>query len=284
MSSEASCRCSLSAYWRDMSEDTDRKFDIDWLATVAGALAAVSSAVLLSTLGAAGTIIGAALGSVSVTVGSAFYRHGLARSRERLAQAQATARHKIGIAQTEVYRASRRQGDPRAEAHLSHAESSLDEARQRLESVDPQAPVFGWRERLIALPWKRISLGAAGLFTAAVLSITAFELLVGESVSSITGGSEGNGGTTISRIGGGSDRDTSREQDEDPVPSEDDAPSQTDPTEQPSDESSPSPDESSTTEEPTEEPTESTSPVPSPTDQSTPTPQPEEPTSTLPGG
>lgn len=57
-----------SAYWRKMTEGTDRKLGIDWLRTIAGALAAVSAAVLLSTLGAAGTLIGAALGSVVATV------------------------------------------------------------------------------------------------------------------------------------------------------------------------------------------------------------------------
>ena len=55
-----------------MTDDT-HKLEIDWLRTIGGALAAVSSAVLLSTLGAAGTIIGAALGSVIVTVGGALY-------------------------------------------------------------------------------------------------------------------------------------------------------------------------------------------------------------------
>ena len=90
-----------------MTADPSPKLDIDWLKTIAGALAAVSSAVLLSTLGAAGTIIGAALGSVIVTVGGALYSQGLARSRERLLQAQTAALRKVGVAQAEVRRAGR---------------------------------------------------------------------------------------------------------------------------------------------------------------------------------
>lgn len=267
-----------------MSEDTDRKLDIDWLTTLAGALAAVSSAVLLSTLGAAGTMIGAALGSVTLTVGGAFYRHGLTRSRERLAQGHAVARHKVAIAQAEVRRASRRPGhDRRDEAHLSHAEASLDEAKQDLETDAISAQSLSRRDRLLALPWKRISLGAAATFAVSVLAITAFELVAGQSVSSITGGSDGSGGTTISRIGGG-DRDGARQQDEDPGPTDDDAPSQPDPSEQPSDGSSPSPDAPLTPEEPTEDPIDPSSPAPSPTDQTTPTPQLEDPTETAPGG
>ena len=71
-----------------MTEDntqTDNQTKIDWLKTAAGALAAVTTAVLLSTLGAAGTLIGAALGSVAVTVSSQLYAQGLARSRATMA-------------------------------------------------------------------------------------------------------------------------------------------------------------------------------------------------------
>ena len=51
-----------SAYWWVMSPDaveSSTRLEIDCLKAIAGALAAVASAVLLSTLGAAGTILGA---------------------------------------------------------------------------------------------------------------------------------------------------------------------------------------------------------------------------------
>ena len=171
---------------------TPTKLEIDWLRTIGGALAAVSSAVLLSTLGAAGTIIGAALGSVVVTVGGALYSQGLARSRERLLQAQTAALRKVGVAQAEVRRAGRTSGDGRrVDAHLAHAQATLDRAKDDLGTLSDDRTGSGWRGRLAVLPWKRIALAAAGLFAAAVVAITAFELLVGESVSSITGGSQG---------------------------------------------------------------------------------------------
>jgi hypothetical protein len=266
-----------------MNDDTSQKLDIDWLKTIAGALAAVSSAVLLSTLGAAGTIIGAALGSVIATVGGALYSQGLARSREHLAQAQGAALRKVGVAQAEVRRAGRHQGDDQAvDAHLAHAEQHLDEAKQDLGTVADEPAGPGWRERLGLLPWKRISLVAAGLFAAAVLAITAFELVAGESVSSITGGSEGNGGTTITRIGGGSDDDTSQD---DEAPS-DEAPG----SDEPSDGPAPGPtDQVSPSDEPTAEPSGSPSdlatPVPSPTPTApTAPPLPVEPTTTASAG
>jgi hypothetical protein len=248
-----------------MTADPSPKLDIDWLKTIAGALAAVSSAVLLSTLGAAGTIIGAALGSVIATVGGALYSQGLARSRERLAQAQSLALRRVGIAQAEVRRANRHQGDdPAVDAHLAHADERLGEAKADLGAIADEPPAVGWRERLVVLPWKRISLVAAGLFATAILAITAFELLAGESVSSITGGTDGDGGPTITRIGGGSD--TSRD---DRAPSDDTATPSGEPSSEP-------PDEASPTDEPTDEPSESlsesTTPTPSPLAPTTPAP------------
>ena len=53
-----------------IEEQERRGTGIDWPATFAGAGAAVTVALLLSTLGAAGTLIGAALGSVVATARS----------------------------------------------------------------------------------------------------------------------------------------------------------------------------------------------------------------------
>lgn len=216
-----------------MTPGTGQKVEIDWLRTAGGAFAAVSSAVLLSTLGAAGTIIGAALGSVIVTVGGAYYSQGLARSHQRLAQVQAAARRKAGIAQAEVRRAARRQGDGEAiDAHLAHAEERLDDVKDDLAGMADEPAAPGRLERMVKLPWKRIALVAAGLFAAAVLVITVFELAVGQSVSSITGGTEGSGRTTIGRLGGGSDGDTPDEE-ENRVPSNEESSDRPAPTNEP---------------------------------------------------
>lgn len=202
-----------------MTDDDKPRLEIDWLRTLAGALAAVSSAVLLSTLGAAGTIIGAALGSVVVTIGSALYSQGLARSRYRLAKAQTVALRKVGIAQAEVRRASRHQGDDRAvEGHLDHADVRLAEARRDLDAAVQEPATLGWGERLALLPWKRIALLAAGLFVVVVVAITAFELVAGRSVSSYTGGTSGSGGTSITHVTGGGPAGEPAQQ-ESPTPS-----------------------------------------------------------------
>ncbi len=55
--------------------------DLSWFQVLAGALAAMTSAWIASALGVAGTIIGAAIGSLVVTISSAFYQRGLDRGR-----------------------------------------------------------------------------------------------------------------------------------------------------------------------------------------------------------
>jgi small-conductance mechanosensitive channel len=203
-------------------EERKHRVEIDWLTTAAGALAAVSSAVLLSTLGAAGTIIGAALGSVIATVGSAVYSQGLSESRERLAQAHAAARRKVGGAQAEVLRAGRDEDEP--------------------------PPPSSWRDRLRALPWRRISLVAAGLFAIAVVALTAFEMIAGEPVSAITGGTNGDSGTTLSHL---DPTDDTPEKVPDDQPSEAPTPTET-----------PSGTEASPSQEPGSSPTPSLEPTP----------------------
>ncbi len=188
-----------------MTEHTGQKLGIDWLKTIGGALAAVSAALLLSTLGAAGTIIGAALGSVVATVGGALYSQGLARSHERLAQASRAARRNVGVAQTEVQRAIQQPGAigdaDLTRADLTRAEESLGEAQDDLAAVVDEPAEPTWRDRFVLLPWKRIALTAAALFAVTLLAITVFELVAGRTVSSITGGTDGKGGTTITHIG-----------------------------------------------------------------------------------
>lgn len=65
-------------------DDTTRKIKLNLTHVTAAALAAVTSAVLGSLLGAAGTLIGAAGASVITTVGTALYQSSLERSRERV--------------------------------------------------------------------------------------------------------------------------------------------------------------------------------------------------------
>ena len=182
--------------------DAPEKVQIDWIRAIAGALAAVASAVLLSSLGAAGTIIGAAIGSLVVTVSSAMFTQGLTTSRHRLAKKQKGAVEKVGIAQAEVLRAARADDSAAQDSHLEHAEERLAEAREELDETIVAGAPIGWRERVSRLPWKHIVLTTLGLFVVTLVVITAFELVAGQSVSSMTGGSD-SGRTTIGKVGSG---------------------------------------------------------------------------------
>lgn len=268
-----------------MNDDEKPRLEIDWVKAFAGALAAVSSAVLLSTLGAAGTLIGAAIGSLALTITSAFYQQGLARSRQKLAEAQNVALAKVNRAQSEVRRANRASSETATDAHLASAEAELAsaeeelaEANSELDEATDDADVPGWRERLVLLPWKRIALAAAGLFLVAMLVITAFELLAGRTVSSITGGSDSTGGTSISRVTGTDSGAKHKQEKNDPDKDRNQPSGSTSPTDgssdQPTDE--PTSGTGSETAEPTEQPTEETSQEPTEAPSETPTEAPTE--------
>ena len=211
-----------------MSEQ--RAIEVNWVQAMAGALAAMSSAVLLSTVGVAGTIIGAAVGSVIATVGSAVYAHYLRVSRERVAKARALAFEQAARARARGLRASTLPG-------LAKVGSA--KARQPDISGSTPAPDADgsarWTDAFRGLAWKRIAVVTVGVFALAMGTIVAFELAAGRSVSSYTGGSSADGPRTSLDVGGG--RDSEQQQ---PVNAPDgepgDAPTddqQTEPAEEP---------------------------------------------------
>lgn len=206
-------------------EDSTPKLEIDWLRTLAGALAAMTSAVVLSTMGSAGTIIGAAIGSIAATVGTAFYAQGLARSRAAVAKAQVVTRGRDGAAKT----SAKEQVKPADEAAPQESQGFLDPDPDEVE-----AGPIGWRDRLALLPWKRIAIAAGALFVAVMVVILVFELLTGRSVASYTGGADDDRRSTI--FDRDQDDDGDQEPGRDPTSeqSEDDPAQREDPTTEPS--------------------------------------------------
>jgi hypothetical protein len=160
------------------------RLQINWLNSAGGALGAVSSAVLLSSLGAAGTLLGAALGSVCVTVGGAVYSHYLRLTRDRVAS-QALAARRTGRVRELAYAGSVAQPD----------------GHRRTE--DPDHTDGPGEERSLArvlqgLAWKRVAVISAALFAVAMALIVAFELSTGRAVSTYTGGTSNTSvGTSI---------------------------------------------------------------------------------------
>jgi hypothetical protein len=170
----------------ETSPDRDKTplFGVDWLKAVAGALAAVSTTVLLSTLGAAGTLLGAALGSLAATVATALYSQGLDRSRTRVRELSRLGGRPVPIRNT-----------------------PFDDAAQdgstvpSTGSTGSSGSAPGWRERLRAVSWRRPLLGAAALFLVVLVAVTAFELISGRTLASAVRGGH-SGGTTLSHVTG----------------------------------------------------------------------------------
>ena len=247
-----------------MTDDDKPRLEIDWLRAAGGALAAVSTAVLLSTLGAAGTLIGAAVGSFALTVTSALYTQGLARSKHRLSAAQQSAQQLVGSAQSQVRRAGRNGNQRGTDGDLAEAGKRLDQAQEQLDSVTNEDADPTWGQRFLMLPWKKILIIAVGFFVAAMLLITAFEAITGRTLSSFTGGSDEKGGTSISRITGKTSKDVSPEKNRD----------QNDNEQSPGDDPT-APSTTAPSDEPSAQPTEPPSSVPSQQAPDEPAPEPE---------
>lgn len=191
-----------------MTDDKPR-IELNWVQASAASLAAVTSAVLLSTFGVAGTLIGAALGSLALTVGNAVYSYSINTTKHRVATAQSLAAARVGLA-----RAAASEGE-KTETKPQTAQDDPGPARVRHEG--PVGPAQGSRRGMLAaLPWKRIGLVSAGVFVAAMVMILVFELVTGRAVSSYTGSDDRRNSIPV-----WGDRS---ETDQDPAPRDEDAP------------------------------------------------------------
>ncbi|HWU31884.1 MAG TPA: hypothetical protein VN108_03360, partial [Marmoricola sp.] len=204
---------------------------IDWPRTIAGALAAVAAAILLSKLGAAGTLIGAAVGSLVISIGTNVGAHGIQSTTERMLEAQKEAARRVSEAQAEVHKARQQVADSTGESadRLAAAEGALESAQSQLAKDVPtsdipviDAPILDESDHPgVALadvtqvlpvaqdptprfPWKRVAVFTVASFVIALLAITAFELIGGKPLSSYFGGPDSHGTTVGDSIPGGS--------------------------------------------------------------------------------
>lgn len=151
-------------------------------AQVAGsALAAISGAVFASWAGTTGTIIGAALGSVIATVGSATYTWSLRRTshvvRERAARVRRVTLSGGALPRTVSEGPMRDPDEPR-------------------DTEEPEESRF---------PWGRVAAAAGIVLVLALAGITLFEAITGRPVSSLVGQDHGQG-TTLGHVVGSDPR------------------------------------------------------------------------------
>ncbi len=247
----------------DVSEERT-KIKLDGVQLVSGALTAVTSAVLLSTVGVAGTLIGAAVGSVLGTVGNAVYSYYLRLSRRRVATAKAVAEARVRGAASLAAQAGTHGDADLAEAQLEMAEEEFEQAQDDLENADEHKRV-PWRDVVAALPWRRVLAVAGVVFVIAFGAILTFEAIAGRAVSTYTGGTDGPARVSIPGVGGGDSRDQEPD-DNAPKPPDEEQPT------------APSPSPTPTSAEPTTDPSLEPTPEETPSTEPSATPAPETPT------
>ena len=165
-------------------QDPERRLELSPAQVAGSALAAMSGAVFISWAGTAGTLIGAAAGSVIATVGSATYTWSLRRSRDAARRTAERMRQTALVAN----------GRPR-----SVAAGPLREDQPATETGTVEEPPG----RRWDLPWGKVALASLAVMVAGMAGITAVEAVTGRSVSSYTGGGDSSSTTLGSVVGSG---------------------------------------------------------------------------------
>lgn len=207
----------------DDSEKESKGTTLSPVQLTAGALSAVSTAVVASFFGVAGTLIGTALASVISTVSATLYSSSLQRTNERL------RRVREGLTERQ----------PRVE---NHGAAEPATTRMLPANLDPRrAPAPRPRPR-----WGRVAAYAVGVFAIALGILTGVEVIGQQPVSALVGASQTTGTTTLGALtNAASQRDSTPSTPSSPTTSSTSAPT--------------SPSDGESTEEETEKGTESDS-------------------------
>lgn len=180
----------------DSPDTRERSFlsGLSWFQVLAGALAAMTSAWVASALGVGGTIIGAALGSLVVTITSTFYASTLDRGRTLIVQTDSGT-----FVETEA------EPGHTAEA-LAAVSEATDEPIKGAEVVeDPRR----------SIRWRTVALTTAIILAVSGLAMGAYEIVTGKAY-----GSDPDNARIGNPLGGGSDPEPS----DDPAPRESSSP------------------------------------------------------------
>jgi len=165
----------------------------------ASALAAVSAAVISSTFGVAGTLIGAAIASIVATVGSTLYMASLHSTKQRLQRLASAARRAD-------WSASAPSRPPAAEDSLPAINPGDDTVQ--MEVVAAGGPSgwsrLRWTQLRGGLPtlrrrWLAVAGLAIAVFAIAIGVITAIEAATNQPVSALVGGNH-HSGTSLGQV------------------------------------------------------------------------------------
>ncbi len=168
------------------------------------ALAAMSGAFLASWLGTTGTLIGAAVGSIIATVGSAIYAHSLRRT------SAAVKRTASQVRATSLLTGAIPRPDPGAAQDGPVPDPSAPRPGQPDEQQPASAPsaetptpkpgrLARLRERIRLgsrdLPWLKVAAASVAVLVVALAGITLVESLTGRPLASLVGKSDSTGTT-----------------------------------------------------------------------------------------
>jgi hypothetical protein len=157
-----------------------QRFELSIPQLLAGALAAASAAVAASWLGVAGTVTGAVLASVVVSVSSALYKHSLERSSQVI-------RETLPVLPVVTERYRNAQNAPRTE-------TIVDGPRRRRHRTGASPA------RARRIKWGAVAVSCLLTLVTGFALLTAVEAVLGKSAETLTGSHGKDGGTTLSRI------------------------------------------------------------------------------------
>jgi hypothetical protein len=177
-----------------ITEQQAKRPDISVIQIVAGALAALTAAVLASTFGVEGTITGAAFGSVVATVGAAWYGWSLERTHHRL---RPKVENIVARPKTDGDQSSTRTVTSIAPPSPGGAEADQEGQAGGAERGTGVGHTFEESGELRRRPrWLVLGLAAFSAFVIAMGAITVYEVMTGKPLSAQVGGTD-VGGTTI---------------------------------------------------------------------------------------
>ena len=181
------------------AEPKTPRFEMSATQLIGGALAAMTAAVIGAQLGVAGTVLGAAIGSLVAGAAGSLYTASLKHTRDKLASAFVG---RVGETDVEVTTVST---TTEVDGWTTVIQPSAAVAPASPDPVATAAEVDGAGRPVSRWPWKPILVSTAAVFLLAIAGITGFELISGQSVS-------GGEGTTITQVSesrsGGTDTPT----------------------------------------------------------------------------
>ncbi|HET9649418.1 MAG TPA: hypothetical protein VFP34_14480 [Microlunatus sp.] len=220
------------------AEEKKKLLDLSLTQVVGGAMAAMTSAAIGSTLGVGGTIAGAALASIVAGVAGALYTSSLRTGRDKVRtvfRGGVAGPGDTSLSSTGINAQTRAGG--RGAVPIYQPSASLDPALQETVVAPawqpvPVAPASSPAQRgpgRRSFPWKRAVAISLAVFALAAVLITGYERVSGASLS-------GGTGTTVSQVGtgGSSSKDQKPTPIASPTPSSSATPSEASATPQPS--------------------------------------------------